>query len=444
MSNSPEQQNCITSAHACSRDSIAYWRQRVYRPVCVRDGCRIKSVYWAVQIQCHGLRKTLSLSTPDKGTAATKARDIYLRVRAEGWPAVLEVLRPASAPIPFSVLSVGEFLTVVGESNCDIEHRTIQNYASALRTVLAEAFNVDPEGRFDALHGGNARWRARIDVIKLVDITPTIIQQWKRSALDKAGNDPMALRSARETVTSHLRRIKSLFSKKVLRHLTAITLPDPVPFSGVQYEKRQNVRYRSGFDAVALLTAARDKLPVNDPEGFKIFLLALTAGLRAHEIDLLEWDAFDFAANTLTIQPTRYYQPKSEYSLGAIDLEPELVEIFRGFRARAHGNFVIESSLPPKITARYDYYRCRPCFDRIYAWLRAHGISGRKPLHTLRKEYGSQVCDRHGIYAASRALRHATVATTAAHYLDKKSKVTSGLGAVFSDRVIEFKKAQGA
>ena len=59
----------------------------------------------------------------------------------------------------------------------------------------AETFNIDPEGRFDALHGGNARWRARIDAIKLVDITPTIIQKWKRGVLDRAGNDPMALRA---------------------------------------------------------------------------------------------------------------------------------------------------------------------------------------------------------------------------------------------------------
>jgi len=171
-------------------------------------------------------------------------------------------------------------------------------------------------------------------------------------------------------------------------------------------------------------------------------LLALTAGLRAHEIDLLEWDAFDWTANTLTIQPTRYYQPKSEYSLGTIDLEPELVEIFRGFRARANSSLVIESSLPPKSGLRYDYYRCRPHFNRLYAWLRAHGVAGRTPLHTLRKEFGSQVCDRHGIYAASRSLRHANIGVTAAHYLDKKSKVTSGLGAVFSNRIVEFKQQE--
>jgi hypothetical protein len=56
--------------------------------------------------------------------------------------------------------------------------------------------------------------------------------------------------------------------------------------------------------------------------------------------------------------------------------------------------------------------------------------------------YGSQVCDRHGIYAASRALRHASVAVTAAHYVDKKSKVTSGLGAAFSDKIANWNRAQ--
>jgi len=59
------------------------------------------------------------------------------------------------------------------------------------------------------------RWRARIDAIKLADITPAVLQKWKRRVLDRAGDDPMALRSARETVTSHLCRIKSLFGKKV-------------------------------------------------------------------------------------------------------------------------------------------------------------------------------------------------------------------------------------
>ena len=60
-------------------------------------------------------------------------------------------------------------------------------------------------------------------------------------------------------------------------------------------------------------------------------------------------------------------------------------------------------------------------------------------LCMVRLAYGGQVCDRHGIYAVSRALRRAKLAVTAAHYVDKKSKVTSGLGAALSDRIVELK-----
>ena len=65
------------------------------------------------------------------------------------------------------------------------------------------------------------------------------------------------------------------------------------------------------------------------------------------------------------------------------------------------------------------------------ASLRAKGVDDRKPLHTLRKEYGSIVADKLGIYAASRALRHGDVQVTATHYLDKKQRITTGLGSVF-------------
>jgi integrase len=317
---------------------------------------------------------------------------------------------------------------------------TLASYIGSLRKIVA-----DISGFSDDRHryGGSGReaWLAKVHAVPLSKLTPKAIQEWKRRYLFRAAGDPLRQRSARVTLNSLFCHAKGLFSRRIVQHLD-LEMPNPLPFSTAQFEPKQNVRYRSGFDVFALLAVAREQLASSDPEGFKILLLALTAGLRAREIDLLEWDAFDFSAGTLSIQPTRYYQPKTEYSLGVIDLEPELVELWRGFKARSNGNFVIESNLPPRTNTKYDYYRCRPHFDRLYAWLRTHGVKNRKPLHTLRKEYGSQVCDRHGIYAASRALRHASVAVTAAHYLDKKSRVTSGLGAAFSDRIVELKQAQ--
>jgi hypothetical protein len=46
----------------------------------------------------------------------------------------------------------------------------------------------------------------------------------------------------------------------------------------------------------------------------------------------------------------------------------------------------------------------------------------------LRKEFGSQVCAKYGIYAASRMLRHADIRVTAEHYLDAKKRTPIGLG----------------
>jgi len=55
------------------------------------------------------------------------------------------------------------------------------------------------------------------------------------------------------------------------------------------------------------------------------------------------------------------------------------------------------------------------------------GVTAVKPLHELRKEFGSQLCAKYGIYAASRMLRLADIAITAQHYLDQKERVTFGM-----------------
>jgi hypothetical protein len=73
-------------------------------------------------------------------------------------------------------------------------------------------------------------------------------------------------------------------------------------------------------------------------------------------------------------------------------------------------------------------YRCRKQFKTLNRWLRLHGITANKPLHVLRKEFGFQLTAAHGIFAASKALRHADISITNAFYADTKSRVTVGLG----------------
>ena len=127
------------------------------------------------------------------------------------------------------------------------------------------------------------------------------------------------------------------------------------------------MRYRRGFEVEEVIHAAQSELP---REQLKIFLLAIMAGLRRNEIDKLEWKAFRWNEGVIRIEATRHFQPKSEDSTGDVDVDTELLEIFRGFFAHTKGSFVIESSNAPRVGATYPHYRCQKEFEKLTAWLR--------------------------------------------------------------------------
>ena len=119
---------------------------------------------------------------------------------------------------------------------------------------------------------------------------------------------------------------------------------------------------------------AQKELASQDPPVFLAFLLALCAGLRRIEIDRLEWSAFQWNRNVIRIEPTRYFDTKTEHSIGDVSLDPELMSVFRGFAARAGSNFVIEGAGPPIPNTTWEHYRVQGVFERLSAWLKAHGV----------------------------------------------------------------------
>jgi integrase len=225
-----------------------------------------------------------------------------------------------------------------------------------------------------------------------------------------------------------MRQAKSLFSAELLVHV-AMRKPDKLPFDGVAFYKRESMRYHSTLDFEALIQDAVRELP---QEQLKIFLLATMAGLRRNEIDKLQWQAFRWTAGVIRIEPTEHFTPKTRDSGGDVPIDKELLTLFRGWHAKAAGSFVIEAAAEPREGATYAHYRAQRDYEALLAWLRGKGVTALKPLHELRKEFGSQLCAKYGIYAASRMLRHADIAITAQHYLDQKERVTIGMGNLLS------------
>ena len=87
---------------------------------------------------------------------------------------------------------------------------------------------------------------------------------------------------------------------------------------------------------------------------------------------------------------------------------------------------------PPRNDTSRTNYRAQREFVELGAWLEGKGVSARKKLHELRKECGAVIANSLGIFAASRALRHADIRITSQYYTDKKVRITTGLDALLT------------
>lgn len=415
-----------------------YWLQagKLY------SDCRGKGAL-CCRIQVLGRREPFPLRTTNQAVAAAKAAKIYGDVVALGWEAALAKHKP-DAPKPSKGSTVGELITAVSELS-SVRPATLRGYAGALRRIVAGVESIKPgKGRFARCGKGRGAWLAAVDAVPLAGLTPDRIEAWKLAYVtSRAGRNETRSRTARNSANTCLRQAKGLFAKRLLRLIpNRVELPSPLPFDGVDFFPRQSMRYNSTMDVGSLITTARDELALADPEAFKAFTLCLFAGLRRNEADKLRWQSVDFAAGTIRIEAQDDFAPKAETSLGEIPIDSELATLLRGLRAREpKAEYVMAASIKePKGKARaarqkaltWSRYRAADSFKRLADWLRTHGVDSRTPLHTLRKEAGSLVCKQHGLFAASRFLRHADVAITAQHYAAQKERVTVGLGAMLT------------
>jgi hypothetical protein len=406
-----------------SKDKAAYWKTRIYQSGSTEEEKKRSNYLCAFQF--NNRRMWMSLSTPDKSKAADKALAIYRSLVANGWEATLQKYKPHHSEKKID-LTVGEFLQAVRE-NCRMEPGTRISYETCLRRIVSDIFKISGD-RYDWHGQGRAAWLQEVHSVKLAKLTCEKVQQWQTAFLNAAEPDPLSQRRAKTSCNSTLHRAKSLFSTRVLDSLEGVVeLPSPLPFSKVKFSERQNLKYQSDIDIDDLIRAAESELAVTAPEQFKIFLLGAMAGLRRLEIDLLEWSSFKWQSNEIQIKPTQFFQAKTKDSYGEVQVDPELMSVFRGYRPRASSDFVIESNLKPS-SATWNRYRCQPHFRALAAWLRGKGIEGNKPIHVLRKEFGSRINQLGDIHAASRALRHADIAVTAAFYSDNRRRVTTDFG----------------
>lgn len=418
-----------------SRSDVRHWKTRIFKNGSTRDGKRILSLEWSIRIAHDGRREQFNLHTSNAAAAAARALKIYRVVIGAGWAAALAEFKPERTPpaAPAAkAATIGELIAAATRLS-SARRESLDAYAQALRRIAIGVLGAQG-GKKGPTHRIDAR-RKMIDATPLEKLTPAAVLAWKNAFLKSAGN-PQERNSAAVTVNSLLRNSKALLSKRVRPFLEKeMLLPSPLWFEGVPLEKEPSGRYHSSIDAGTILRAAVKELAPADPEAFKALLLTLVCGLRRSEADALQWDQLDLKAGTLTMMDTPHRALKSADSAGTIALDSEIVALLRGFRAKAKSPFILEP--PPRARdgfkeRRSRNYRSNATLERLLAWLRTQGVSAKRPIHTMRKEVGSLIASREGIFAASRYLRHSSIGITARIYADHKTLISAGLGALLS------------
>ncbi len=418
-----------------------HWEGRLFKNTFTVDGKRQTTADWCVRISHKGRRETFNLATPNAEAAGPLALEIYRTVTGAGWDAALIKHKPKAAPKQRKPAIIGAWLEAV-KATTELRPNTFTTYSQCLRQIAAEIKGIgdqpgtDKDGkpitlsRFDYRTGGRAAWIAKVDALPLSLLTGAEVQRWKVDYIGQAGDAPDARKRAENSAASLIRSARALFSAKCRKFADAeLILPDPLPFAGVELPKKGKTKYQSKIDAPTLIESAKTELSGNR---FKIFVLAACFGLRKREIDLLAWPQIDLEKAVIRLERTEHFAPKSEDSIGEIDIDPELIALLKEWKGDNTGGFVIESKRSPRHSVSRTNYRCEPDFEALYAWLRSKGVTASKPLHELRKELGAILASTHGIFAAQSVLRHARISTTADYYADKKTRISAGLGKLLS------------
>jgi hypothetical protein len=86
--------------------------------------------------------------------------------------------------------TVGEFLDAVAEAATD--RSTVEGYAKKFRQIVSEIFGLSEGNRKHGYQkGGLQEWLTKVHSVHLSDVSPSRVQQWKRSFLAKPARTPL-------------------------------------------------------------------------------------------------------------------------------------------------------------------------------------------------------------------------------------------------------------
>ena len=235
------------SAKALSKNSIAYWKERIQKPTARSVEC----ANYCVRISHLGKRIFFNLNSAEKDIAARNAATIYKHIIAHGWGDAISTYRPdlekkqqdQSRDLSNTIGTLIHYAGLFSSARPS----TVVSYARSLRRIVADLMSISKKGKADTNDSRRFQaFRDAVDAVSLDEVTPERVLVWREHYVTKRNTSPSSRASAMRTANTHIRNCKSLFSKKYIALLQQeMNLPSPLPFEGISLPNAGPTRYRS-------------------------------------------------------------------------------------------------------------------------------------------------------------------------------------------------------
>jgi hypothetical protein len=382
-----------------------------------------------------GITRRVRLRNSEKDKAALEALHMSELLEKDGWPAI--TIRQARLPASPTIEEFLEAYTGAVPSMQRVPRPiTVRLYARSLRQLCA-----------------------LVGVERIRDLTPDMVEKARDlyRANGKAAGRPEG--GVNNTIFTLIRNAGACFKRDARSIMAKKGLVIENPFIGIVCKsdiKEVEVLPQDTMDAIwrdAPLLRDGDPdaddpnlkgyikrykkthegrqpgrwVPVDfrrpHPDAYAALLLALGAGLRANEIDKSRWSWLktDPKGNYyIEVAAEDDFKPKGADSR-KIGIPAELQDALVKTRTDLVSPYILGGAKSTTSSSQGGgFYRCPATIRAINTWLRERGVEAEdkfgKPLHALRKQFGSEVASTFGLFAAQKLLGHKSPAITAKHY----------------------------
>jgi len=305
------------------------------------------------------------------------------------------------------ISSIGEVLDCYERNHIalDVSQGTAKSYGSRLLTLLTDLM-VKRSGEGESVD------KEKVRNLPLTILTRKLVTDLKNLRLTGI-NDQKQLLSAKRTLNSRMREAKALFKPAALDLFRdqGLVVPNLSEFLDSPMFTRTRIEYQLPKPECIqnLVMEARKELPTKNANDYVSFLLAFHAGLRAAEIAAARWDWLGMSDRPyLRVGIESDFHTKSRRGR-TIVLEPWVHELLLSYKKEG-ATYMLSGSQKE---------RSRFSNKRLVDWLRSHGMPEViKPIHELRKWYGSYIACVFGLTEAQHRLGHSSHQVTCDYYAD--------------------------